>query len=171
MKGATPGYLMLAAVTFAGYAAMGLWTLPAIRREAGGLPAFDVRPTGYTLEDAQVFLASLSEEGRALYGGLQAQLDAVFPALLFATLAIALWHLTPYLRKVTRYMLILIPALGMAADGFENVQVRTMLIAGAEGVTQELVGWASFLTVMKSAAFLTATLSLLVVYLRSRRTP
>ena len=169
MTPATPGYKALAGVTLAGYAVMGLWSMPRIRDAANGLAPFDVRFSGYSLGDAQAFLAALSEEGRQFYGGLQSQLDAIFPPLLFATLAIGLWHLTPNFRTVTRFMLIVVPGIGMIFDAFENAQVRQMLIAGADGVTAELVGQASTFTVIKAAGFLVAIASLLVVFLLSKR--
>lgn len=172
MKGATPGYWLLVALTMGVYGATVFWTLPQIRAEAGGLVPFDLRPTGYGFADAQAFLTALSPEGRALYAGAQAMLDAVYPPLLFASLGIALWYLSADLRQITRYMLVAVAAIGMAADGFENVAVRDMLIAGAEGITPAMVANASLLTVAKSAAnavSLAALAGLVLRYLMRRK--
>jgi hypothetical protein len=35
------------------YGVMPVWTLPAISQAAGRLPPFDIRPAGYSLEEAQ----------------------------------------------------------------------------------------------------------------------
>lgn len=171
MKGATPGYWALVAVTVALYGTMLFWTLPSIRAEAGGLMPFDLRLVGYTLEDARAFLMALSDEGRALYGGTQAHLDALAPPLLFATLSIALWHLSPHIRKTTRYMIIIVAGIGMAADAFENAAIRDMLIAGADGVDAALVDQASLLTVAKAAANLASFIVLGFLLIRSLRKP
>ena len=64
------------------YAAMLLWTLPAITEAAGGLMPFDMRPFGYTHTEAVNFLAALTPEGLSLYLGPQAWLDRAYPALL-----------------------------------------------------------------------------------------
>ena len=40
------------------YCAMVLWSLPIIMKDANGLMPFDLRPGGYTTEDARAFLAA-----------------------------------------------------------------------------------------------------------------
>lgn len=162
MRLGTPGYWALVAVTLVFYLAILTWSLPFIRAEAGGLTPFDISPTGYSFGEAQTFLAALSPAGLARYEGAQAQLDAVYPTLLFAVFAIGMWHLSDGMWKIARFFLIVVSAIGMGADGFENVAIREMLAAGPGGITPETVGRASFLTVTKSAA---NTLSYLIIFL------
>lgn len=167
----TPGYWALLALTLAVYAAMLFWSFPAIRAEAGGLTALDLRVTGYDHGEVQAFLAALSEEGRALYAGWHGSLDAIAPGLLFATMAIALWALSEGWQRTTRIMLVVVAAIGMGADFFENMRIREMLIAGPEGVTPEMVSAASFLTVVKSASLLVSVVALALLvaaHLRKR---
>jgi hypothetical protein len=171
MTGATPGYWALVAATLGVGAVMLLWTLPFIIAEAGGQFPFDLRPLGYEHAEAVAFLSALSEAGLARYAGMQHVLDAIFPPLLFATLAIALWHLSDDLVRPTRIALIVVAAIGMGADGFENVAVRDMLAAGPDGVTPEMVARASFLTVAKWSANLVALLSVAVLLARRLRRP
>lgn len=166
MKGVTPGYWALLAVTAAVYAAIMLWSLPFIRAEAGGLAPFDLRPTGYSYDEAVAFLSALSPEGLARYGGAQGILDAVFPPLLFIVLGLALWHLSEGMGRPTRIALVVVAAIGMVADGLENLRVREMLIAGPAGLTPEMVARASFLTVVKSAANTVSYAAVAVLLLR-----
>ena len=77
------------------YAAMLLWTLPAITEAAGGLMPFDMRPFGYTHTEALNFLAALTPDGLALYLGPQAWLDRAYPALLGLFLAWSFLRLGP----------------------------------------------------------------------------
>lgn len=156
-------FWFLAGATIVVYLFMALLTLPYIQGQAAGLAPFDLRPFGYSLDEAKAFLAALSPEGRAYYLGPQHWLDLVFPALAAATLYCALVVLLrPYLGGNGRFVaaLAVLPAI---FDWLENRAVAAMLNAGAEGVTHEMVAAASRWTVLKSAAhaiILTATLVL-----------
>ncbi|MEO1154060.1 MAG: hypothetical protein AAFR34_10225 [Pseudomonadota bacterium] len=162
----TPGYWALVAATLALYAVIAFWSLPYIASEAGGMPAFDARPAGYGFEDAQAFLAALSPAGRAHYLGTQAILDSMYPPLLFACVGVALWHLSQDMQKVTRGMVVAVAAVGMVADGFENVVVREMLAAGPNALTPGLVTEASRVTVVKSAAVTASFIALALIAVR-----
>ena len=118
-------FWILPALAAAADLAMILWTLPAIRAAAGGLPAFDLRPGGYSAEEARAFLSALSGAGRALYLGPQHLLDLAFPALLAATLVLAFRLLLPGGRLWIACSLLALA--GMGADYLENVRVRAML--------------------------------------------
>ena len=89
------GFWLLFAVTLAVYATMLVWTLPAITAAAGGLAPFDMRPSGYSFDEAKAFLTALSPDGKALYLDAQHKLDAAYPALLAATLFFAIAALAP----------------------------------------------------------------------------
>lgn len=162
----TPGYWALVAATVVIYSVIVLWSLPFIATEAGGQVAFDLRPAGYGFDEARAFLVALSPAGRAHYLGTQAILDSMYPPLLFACVGMALWHLSEDMPKVTRGLVVAVAAVGMVADGFENVVVREMLAAGAEGLTPALVAEASRVTVIKSAAVAASQIALVIIVLR-----
>ncbi|MFC3117406.1 hypothetical protein [Jhaorihella thermophila] len=143
---------------------MVLWTLPAIAAEAGGLLPFDLRPTGYSAEEARTFLAALSDEGRAIYAGPQRALDGVYPALLAAVLAGAVKAL--FRRGPLRVVLMLAVLGGMLADYAENLRIAAMLAAGPEA-TDAMIEAASRATVTKSA--LTGAVMGLVLLALARR--
>ena len=63
------------------YLVMALWAIPKIIADAGGLLAFDMRPLGYSFDEASAFLTALSSEGRAFYLNVQQMLDSAYPAL------------------------------------------------------------------------------------------
>ena len=66
------------------YLGMVFGTLTELELIAGTTP-FDLRPGGYSFDEAATFIAALGEEGRHLYLWRQIPLDSVYPALL------ALW--------------------------------------------------------------------------------
>jgi hypothetical protein len=140
-------YWLVFVITLAIYGTMLIWTLPGISADAGGLVPFDMRPMGYSPDEARSFLSALGDKGRALYLGPQAQLDLVYPAVLAIVLAgavsvlIADWRLRGVL-----YIFILG---GMLADYTENTFVALML-EYTEPVPDRLAGLASKATVVKS---------------------
>lgn len=147
------GYTLLSAAVAALYCVMAFWTLPEIADQAGGLRPFDLRPFGYSPEEAQSFLDALSAEGRAYYALIQHRLDLVFPPLL------ALW-LCLSARKLfavrVAFAICVVAVVGMAADLGENHFVGELL----KGFDTETVRLVSRLTVVKSVS---ATLCLLAV--------
>ncbi len=142
-------YWIVFAVTLAIYLTMLTWTLPGIRADAAGLVPFDMRPMGYSPDEARSFLAALGDKGRALYLGPQAQLDLLYPLVLAIVLAgavsalIADWRLRGIL-----YIFILG---GMLADYTENTFVALML-EYTEPVPDRLASLASKATVVKSVS-------------------
>lgn len=154
-------YWALVALTLANYFAMVLWSLPVVSEAAGGLVPFDMRPSGYSFEEAYAFLAAITPEGNAFYQGMQHQLDLAYPTLLAAVLVIALWQLTKKLPVWVRYILIALPIIGSGADHLENAAVSSMLNVGAAGLTEELVATANRWTLIKSGMTSVAMLALL----------
>lgn len=140
-------YWIVFAITLAIYLTMLTWTLPGISADAGGLVPFDMRPMGYSPDEARSFLAALGDKGRALYLGPQAKLDLLYPLVLAIVLAgavsalIADWRLRGIL-----YIFILA---GMLADYTENAFVALML-EYTEPVPDRLASLASNATVVKS---------------------
>jgi len=141
------------------YGTMLAWSLPKISADANGLMPFDMQPGGYTLEEAQAFLAALSDEGNAFYRNVQHMLDRVFP--FFESLAVgwAIYLLAP--PAWWRWPLALTAFPGMIFDYYENAHVAVMLLAGANGLTAYMVNMASFYTQLKSA-FVTLSLVVLI---------
>jgi hypothetical protein len=52
---------------------------------------FDIRPLGYSYEEARSFLAATGEQGRAYYLSRQLILDTVYPPFYAVSRALALW--------------------------------------------------------------------------------
>jgi hypothetical protein len=156
-------YAALFGVTLLIYAIMVTWSLPRIAAEAGGLRAFDLRPMGYSFQEAKAFLAALSPEGSQFYLDTQHHLDLVYPGLLALTLALGLWHLLRSSSTIVRLALLVPPILSAVFDYLENARVSVMLTAGASAVTMEMVAAASRATVFKSVFGAVAMTSLLIV--------
>jgi len=144
------------------YAVMIVWTLPAITQSAGGLPPFDLRPMGYSADDARAFLSALGPEGRALYTGPQRILDIAYPALLGFVLIGALRHV--YAKGWPLTLLVFVALVGMGFDYLENMRVA-LLLAG--DVSDEIIAAASRATVMKSTLTSVAMLAVLAGLIRS----
>jgi hypothetical protein len=143
-------FWILAGATLALYLAIVLWSLPTVTAEAGGLTPFDLRPGGYSFEEARAFLAALTPEGVAFYDQVQHRLDIFFPALIALTLYFAIAALLPRSLGGWRFVLAT-PALLLAPfDWLENAAVGEMLHAGAEGTTSQMASAASGWTQAKS---------------------
>jgi len=156
-------FWLLFAATLGVYATMLTWTLPAISAAASGLTPFDMRPLGYSFDEAKAFLAALSPDGRALYLNVQQRLDIAYPALLAATLFFAIWALAPAKWGPLRWAVALIAFPGAAFDYLENAAVAVMLAAGPKALTPEMAAAASNWTVGKSATNTIAMVVLLVL--------
>lgn len=154
-------YWLLVVAMFAVYFTMVFWSLPTISAQAGGLVPFDMRPTGYSYEDAQAFLTALSDEGAQFYLRVQHSMDFAYPAMLALVLAIGLWRQMRGWPRVLAAGIAALPVIGSASDYMENFAVAGMLRAGANGVTAEMVAHASQWTLIKSGATTIAMLALL----------
>ena len=61
-------HIIIAAVlTVVMLGVMDIYSLPAIAKAAGGIPAFDLQTFGYSQQTAEQFLNALSDSGRALF--------------------------------------------------------------------------------------------------------
>ena len=159
-------HIALFAATLAVSLVMLLWSLPRIAEGAGGLLPLDLRPGGYTFEEARAFLAALDQDTVAFYLNVQHRLDMAYPALLAATLAAALiWDW----RGPARWVIggfVLLSVLGAAADYTENMRVAAMLNAGPDAITTEMVAAASRASVAKAGLTTLASIALLIGLLR-----
>lgn len=158
-------FWIIFAVTMGIYATMLAWSLPRISTAANGLAPFDMRPTGYSFDEAQTFLAALPPETTAFYRDIQlAMLDLVYPALLGVTLFLAIGLLLPQSWKAARWILPLIAIPGSVFDYLENRMITTMLNLGPNGISPEIVATASDYTLRK-AQFTTIGMSVLIFLL------
>jgi len=156
-------FWILFAVTLGVYGAIVGWSLPIISANAGGLVPFDMRPAGYSLAEAQAFLAALSPAGLVQYLGIQHALDTAYPALLALTLVVASLYLV---RGGGRWALVLLALVGVAADYTENAAVRSLLAAGADTVSAQQVAFASGATIVKSGSttLVFVTIALILIW-------
>lgn len=154
-------YWVLVAVTLILYLVLVLWSLPIVSNAAGGLVPFDLRPMGYSFDNAAEFIGSLSGEGMTFYLGTQHLLDMFYPAMMAAVLGLALWHLSGNWPRMLRMILVTFPVVGMLADYLENAAVTRMLHAGVETLTPEMVAISNYWTILKSGATTVAMVCLL----------
>ena len=151
-------------VSFALWGVMVFWTLAYLRRTAGGLAPFDLRPFGYTPEEARKLLYALSGIGRAYYADVQLQLDTAFPALYALSRGLLLLWLTAPGRTAARPLplparlaLLLLPLATAWFDYFENEGIAAMLAAD-QRASDELIERTSIWTQAKSLAALATEL-------------
>lgn len=159
-------YWLLAIITIGIYLVMVVWTLPEIASFAGGQIPFDMRPTGYTYEDASDFLQALSIKGRDLYINTQHWLDFLYPGLLAILLTITFVKLA---SPAWAALLSLFAIGGGLFDYLENFGVANMLKLHSQSpelVTPELVAKVSNWTVFKSASTTVAFIALLVLLVK-----
>jgi len=140
-------FLLAAAI----YLTMVLFTLPQIAQFANGAMAFDMRPSGYSVQEAKHFLISLGQEGRQFYLSQQLLLDVFYPALLGVFLFGSLNKLASLASGTWRMVLIgaaIISILAIGLDYAENISIAMMLLSA--DVQAGLVQTASFFTIAKS---------------------
>lgn len=157
-------FWVVVAAMFGVYLTMLIWSIPFVSHEAGGLPVFDMRPGGYSFEEAKAFLEALSPEGARFYIEVQHRLDAVYPALLTLSLAGAILRLAPVSWGVWRWLFAASALPGMVFDYWENANVSSMLEMGPNGITPAFVATASFHSQAK-AALTTVSMGILLLLL------
>ena len=147
-------------VSFALWGVMVFWTLAYLRRTAGGLEPFDLRPFGYTPEEARKLLHALSSIGRKYYADVQLQLDTAFPAVYALSRGLLLFWVTAPGRTAARplplparLVLLILPLATAWFDYFENGGIAAMLAAD-QRASDELIERTSFWTRVKSLAAL-----------------
>ena len=163
----------IVAITVIDYLVMVIWSLPYIANQAGGLMPFDVRPTGYSFEDAKAFVGALTVQGNIFYLSMQHMLDTVFPILEGVVVSWAIIMLADKSWGFGRWLMIIPGVAGMVFDLLENRQVGVMLTTGAKDLTAEIVSLGSTFTIAKSIlvtiSFLILAWLLLQRYLEKRR--
>jgi hypothetical protein len=139
-------------------------TLAYLRRTAGGLEPFDLRPFGYTPDEARALLYALSDIGRAYYADVQLQLDTAYPALYAISRGLLLLWVTAPGRTAERPLplparlaLLVLPLATAWFDYFENEGIAAMLAAGPQA-GDDLIERTSLWTRAKSLAGLATEL-------------
>src|SRR6476659_10171935 len=122
------GHVLVAmVVSTAIWAVMVFWTLAYLRRISGGLAPFDLRPFGYSVEEARALLFALSQIGRDYYANIQLSLDNALPATYAISRGMLLLWLTLPGRTADRPLpwtarlaLLALPSATAAFDYLEN---------------------------------------------------
>jgi hypothetical protein len=116
------------------WAVMFFGTLAHLQALAGGAAPFDIRPLGYSYEQARAFLEAIGEPGRAYYLRPQLVLDAIYPPFYAVSRALALWWLTMPGRLYDgaapqrwRWTLVAMPIAMAIFDSVENICIAKML--------------------------------------------
>ncbi len=154
-------FWILTAATLGLYLVMVGWSLPLISEAAGGLRPFDMRPGGYSHEEAIAFLSALTPEGRQFYLTTQHRLDMIYPPLLGLMLGFSLWHLLRSVAAPIRQIMIVISLGVTVTDLWENAKVAAMLRLNPAEVAPETIAAASNITAAKSALTSVAMIILL----------
>lgn len=132
-------------------------TLAHVQAVSNQIP-FDMRPLGYTLQDATQLLAALGEDGREYYLMRQIPLDTAYPALLAMTLISTFYWLG--LRLPYRWLVQVGVVLSLGAAFFdyaENLGIATMILTWPD-LSQGVVYASSFASVAKSLLTTSAVL-------------
>lgn len=123
------GLLVCALLVASGlvWAMMFFGPLTHLSRLAGGVSPFDIRPMGYSYDEAYAFLSAIGERGRRYYANRELLLDMFYPPLYAISRGLALWWLTMpgRLRDIPmplswRYALIAVPIIMASLDEVEN---------------------------------------------------
>jgi len=134
------------ALMVANYLVMVLWSLP--RLAVDGMFPFDLRPAGYSGDEARAYLSALGAEQRAFYAGVQHKLDTLYPGLMAASLVLAYHLLYP---RVAAWVLTPVALAAATFDWLENAAVSAMLRVEPAAVTDAMITTASGWTVWKSS--------------------
>ena len=132
-----------------------------------GMGVFDARLLGYTLAEARAYLAALTPDQAALYGGQFRLADTAFPALLALALLLCVRR---HAKGGFRLALTMAVALYLAADYTENMLIGRLLKLGPEGITEQTVATASLFTQAKWAILALNLAAISLLWARNRRT-
>ena len=152
-------FWVLLATTTSIYLTMVLWSLPLLSTAADGLAMFDMRPRGYTPDQARDIIRALGPDGRAFYLGVQHRLDTVYPLLMAIVLSFSYYWAFPRFLALGLSLLAVISA---GFDYLENAAVKVMLVAGPDGIGDAMALTASRWTVLKSSAVSVALTALFI---------
>lgn len=167
MKSYTKSLIALSLVTFVTYGVLAGVGVTNLTLSDEGLIPFDLRFSGYTLTEAQTYLALMNADQAALYSGFLRRIDTVFPVLMGLWMGWCLWGLTRRIHPWSRIILLVVPACYTVMDLCENALVSDMVQQGAVGVQDELVILASSYTVTKFVMLFVAFGLLIAMMIRN----
>ena len=148
-----PRILILFLLAHAVLLLMMLFTFPEINAKMQGR-AFDLRTFGYTYEEALVLVRNLDDLTTEKYIFPQLLLlDVLYPMLVALFLSALILRLMDLLKVASGSLysnLYLIPFLAMLFDYLENASIVVM-ISNPDSLSEQLVGLASSLTLLKSS--------------------
>lgn len=155
----------LAAAVFI-YALMLLITLPKLQEISGGIPMFDMMPSGYDSEFADRLLTALGVEGRQYYLWRQIPLDLIYPALFGTSFFLLAAWLAGKLHAFQRVLGLAALVAGAAgvSDYIENIFIVLML-RNLPDLSDTLVSAANIATIFKSGLTMIYFVILLLVLL------
>jgi len=161
------GHLGLAAICFGGLGALiyGLMitvTLAHIEAVSGQVP-FDMRPMGYSPQDAAALLEGLGTEGRKYYLTHQTPLDTVYPALLALTLVTLMRWLGQNIPAIRLVQFGIILSVGAAlCDYIENLGITVMILSWPD-LSAPLVYASNIATLAKSGLTTVAVMMAILI--------
>ncbi len=149
------------------YTVMTTISLPKISSEMNGLKAFDMRPTGYSVPEANEILENLSQQGQRYYTRVQLPLDFIYPALVAVYGLLAFSYLSA--RMKVPGIVFMLPVLVCLFDYLENIYIYLML----GGLNSALmIHTASLFTISKSIStmlFETVLIVFIIYFIISRK--
>lgn len=127
------------------YAVMITITIPYISKDINNLAIFDMRPMGYSVNDALEILDNLSTDRLKYYKTVQLSLDILYPFL------VAIYGLFAFAEirkkiKITKLSYIL-PIMICVFDYLENMMIYIMLVGNSSPI---IIKTASSFTIIKS---------------------
>lgn len=153
------GFGVIAAVI---YVVMITVTLSHIEAVSGQLP-FDMRPLGYSQQDAAALLSGLGVEGRSYYLTHQLPLDTAYPALLALNLVSLMRWFGQVMPNSVLVRVGIILSVGAAlCDYCENLGIVVMILNWSD-LSGFLVFACSFATVVKSVLTTMAVMLVLLI--------
>lgn len=147
--------------------AMMTFTFPAIEQQIGAVP-FDLRPMGYSVDDARQIVDHLDDETTALYLFPQLLLlDLLYPPFLALFLGSLLLRLGTLIRWSPKRIAIVValPFMTMVFDYTENIFVIA-LITETSTVAPKMVTASSTFTILKGVTTSVAWGLILVQFVR-----
>lgn len=127
-----------------------------------GLRPFDMRPSGYSSEQANTLLSTLGPEGREYYLTRQIPLDFVYPALMALTLvSLFKWLETRGINQRLVQIGILLSVGAAVGDYLENTGIIYMIMNWAN-LSNFSILVASIATIAKSGLVMAATLTVII---------
>ena len=145
---------------------MMLFTFPRINAQLS-TEAFDLKATGYSIEEATLMLQSLNQETVDLYLFPQLfLLDVLYPFLLALLLSALMIRLSGLIKLHSNHFLsnlYLLPFLAMLLDYGENMLIAKM-ITTPNHVSETIINTASLFTQMKSGVTTVCWLVVIVLF-------